>query len=214
MIYTIIILGLAVAFVAVLSNFWDKKTKVDVPKGVTHIVQKPNGKINFFSSPVRFYRLGKYDKVVQLPLVRDMCFNFEIKDIFANVYWTAASLTPIKFDVRVACRINDVKKLFDLVNTFPTIIHSMVRESCLQVPLKKLLQEGIGEVITKDAILEKKWLFDDMGITVDNFVITNIRDAYGKEIVKNMRTKIAGETPKKSKYPSLEEVIAPEVDKL
>lgn len=221
----IIIVGLAVAICVVLwFLFRDKKMTVVVPDGETHIVQRPDKTISLFGKPdassnihTGVYRLSERDTVVELPQINAMCFDVEVKDVFTSAYWTNLSTTDIKVDARAVCLIKELEKVFyhDVMNYLQSDIAAVVNTACLHVPLKELLQSGISDVVAKDAILQKKARFDLVGIEVLGVEVSNIRDTYGREIVKNMRTKIAGETPKKNKYPaSLEEAINPEIEQM
>jgi hypothetical protein len=222
--YILLIIVLALAIAGVLMFvFRDKKMTVVVPKGKTHIVRRPDKTISLFGKPdassnifTGVYRLGERDTVVELPQINAMCFNVEVKDVFTSAYWTNLSITDIKVDARAVCHIKELEKVFfpDVMNRLKSDIDAVVNTACLHVLLKELLQSGVSEVVAKDAILNKKAHFDLVGIEVLGFEVSNIRDTYGREIVKNMRTKIAGETPKKPTYPSLEEAIEPEIKKL
>lgn len=215
----IIVLALAIAGV-LMFVFRDKKMTVVVPDGQTHIVRRPDKTISLFGKTdassnifTGVYRLSERDTVVELPQINAMCFDVEVKDVFASAYWTNHSSTDIKVDVRAVCYIKDLEKVFypDVMYYLQSAIAAVVNTACLHVPLKELLQSGISDVVATDAILQKKACFDLVGIEVQGVEVSNIRDTYGREIVKNLRTKIAGETPKKPTYPSLEEAIESEL---
>lgn len=214
---------LAIVMIAVLAVYSaDKKTKTEfsVPDGEFHIVRRLYGGAPCYEvmkAGTTYFLQGDEKKIAMKGAVDR--FIVEYPDKFVDCHYAKVFFTRIKVDVRAVCCIVDFEKFFASDNLLQEVIGRAAYSACRSTKLEDLLQNGVSEVVVKDALLERKLSLENIGVKVLDLRISNVRDAYGKTIVSSMRRQIAkerggNEEIKKPYYPSLEEVIAPDLDKL
>ena len=207
-----IVFVVAVAVSAIYSADKRKNQGVEVmvPEGETHIVRRSDGII---SKEKGQYRRYEGDKVIVL---KGSDTNFVVRkdDCFVLCVY-GGTLVKIKVNVSAHLEGVDFKKMFsrimDLMPYLEGCLKNVAANACHHTDLKSLLEFGIRDVISDDAIKEGQDYFAEVGVRLKNFTVSDVRDAYGKTVVAEMRKRV-GTTEKNPHYPSLEEAISPELD--
>lgn len=208
----IITVAIVFAFAVVLSVIYsaDLKKKnqgveVTVPDGEIHIVRGPDGKMSFYGvheDEGPNYRRYNGDKVL---VFRGHGYFFDVENENAVVKCSYGS-GDVDIKVKVIARFEfaNYEVMFAHSNLLASLSNELsyvVNVACLHTKLKELLASGINEVVAEDAILACQPAFICYGVTLRIFKVSDIRDAFGKAIVANVRRQIEGEQPSQKKVP-------------
>ena len=198
--------------------------EVTVPDGETHLVRH-DGVISWYGAHEKNNKYQRYsdDQIIVLQ-GDDNRFKVTIDNCFVLIVF-ASSAVKIKVKVEAFLRLNDVEELFKrhAMATIELCVKAVAYNACHEMKLKELLKSGVSEVVAKDAILEKQPDFLSCGVELLDFKISDMQDAYGKEYVANLRRQLDGEKTSQdaaksdkrpANYPSLDEAIASEIEKI
>lgn len=202
----------------------DKRRKnqgveVTVPEGETHIVRTSDGEMLFYGvheDKGPLYRRCDGDKVI---ILKGSDTNFVVSNEFFVLCCYDLTMLKIKVNIKACLEVVDFEKMFSKINRLmpylKSCVETVVMNACHHTNLKDLLEVGISEVVAGDAMKESEDSFTNAGVRLKSFTVFDVRDAYGKTVVAEMRkhVKTKATTEKQPNYPTLEAVVDPELEK-